>query len=393
MPRNCMVLASAALALTGGPLGAQSTAARVLLVAGTATDLRGVRSGAYALAPSLTLAPTPDFALSLGARGTRFTTGAWSLGGNAAATLRTPRIAGVGLVLSGNGDLSGTSYHATYVSAEAVPALEWRRGALSLWGGVHAAAARSALQLTPGTPLERTGTLTRSLWGPAFGGALQLTRAGRGASLSLRYREEHGGPAAVSLIDRAVSLEVAGGVAALSGSLGYRSASDEERTFGAARFALTVLPGVALVAAAESYPSNRLTGAAGGRAFTAGISLGIGGPHRARALPKPGGVPPVMPGWTRLALSAPHAGRVDVAGDWNAWRPVPLQRSANGVWYLDLAIAPGVYRYGFRVDGKTWEVPKEAAAVNDGFGGKSAWLSVPEPGRTATQSANRKEAP
>jgi hypothetical protein len=29
--------------------------------------------------------------------------------------------------------------------------------------------------------------------------------------------------------------------------------------------------------------------------------------------------------------------------------------------------------------------------VDDGFGGKSGWLTVREPGRTTRQSANRKE--
>jgi hypothetical protein len=70
---------------------------------------------------------------------------------------------------------------------------------------------------------------------------------------------------------------------------------------------------------------------------------------------------------------------VEVAGDWNHWRPVPLTRGNNGVWYGDFAIAPGLYRYAFRINGTVWEVPEGVAAVNDGFGGKSAWLSVRKP--------------
>ena len=390
-----IVFATLSLGLAAMPLAAQSTTARVLIAAGTATDLRGVRSGAYALAPSVTLIPDPNLALSLGARGTRFTNDAWSLGGSAAAALRTPLAAGLAVLLSGNGDAIHTSYRATYLSAEGLPALEWRSGAVSLWGGVHAAAARTAFELSaaPGTPLQRTSAVARSLWGPAFGGGLRLVRAGHSGSLSVAYREEHAHPDGVSVIDRTASLGVSQGAIALSGSVGFRGAADERRGFGGARLGFTVAQGIELVGAAESYPSNRLTGAAGGRAFTAGVSLGIGGPRRARALPKPVGVPAVRPERTRLSFAAPSATRVEVAGDWNAWQSVALQRSANGVWYVDLAIPPGVYRYAFRIDGRTWEVPKGVAAVNDGFGGKSAWLSVPEPGRTATQSANRKEAP
>jgi hypothetical protein len=46
------------------------------------------------------------------------------------------------------------------------------------------------------------------------------------------------------------------------------------------------------------------------------------------------------------------------------------------VWYADLKIPPGQYRYAFRVNGIEWRVPDGATAVKDDFGGKSAWLTV-----------------
>ncbi|HEV8151226.1 MAG TPA: glycogen-binding domain-containing protein, partial [Gemmatimonadales bacterium] len=73
---------------------------------------------------------------------------------------------------------------------------------------------------------------------------------------------------------------------------------------------------------------------------------------------------------------APDASQVEVAGDWSDWRPMALCRSANGVWYVDLAIPPGNYRYAFRINRKSWQLPKGVAAVDDGFGGRSAWLTV-----------------
>ena len=45
-------------------------------------------------------------------------------------------------------------------------------------------------------------------------------------------------------------------------------------------------------------------------------------------------------------------------------------------------IPPGQYRYAFRVDDKEWKVPEGAAASDDDFGGKSAWLVVATPGST-----------
>jgi len=384
-----LLLASGARAVTAQP------AARVLVAGGTATDLRGVRSGAYTIAPSLLLAAHPAVALSLGGRGTRFDGGEWSLGGTAALALRGRLGAGVSLLLNGNGDAIGTSYHATYLSAEGLPALEWRRGPFSLWGGVHAAVAQTSLELAaaPGHLLPGSNGFSRSLVGPAFGGAIQLASLEHQVSGGLSYREEHGRPDGVPVIDRSAAMSFSRGAVSLAGTIGKRSAVDESRLFGGARLSVALRPAVALIGAAESYVSNRLTGALGGRAFTAGIALTLGGPHAPRPLPTPAGVPRVGRELTRLSLAAPEATRVEVAGDWNGWRPVPLVRSANGVWYTDLAIPPGVYRYAFRVNGTGWEVPKGVAAVNDGFGGKSAWLTVGESGRTAGQSANRKEAP
>jgi hypothetical protein len=54
-------------------------------------------------------------------------------------------------------------------------------------------------------------------------------------------------------------------------------------------------------------------------------------------------------------------------------------------------IDPGEYRYAFRVNGSAWTVPDDVAAVDDGFGGRSAWLSVRAAGPAAEEPANFKE--
>jgi hypothetical protein len=368
----------------------------VLVAGGSATDLRGVRSGAYTLAPSLALSPHANALFRLGGQLTRFTNQAWAAGGSAGSTLRLPLAAGVGLLLDGGGEATRTSYHATYLSAEGTPALEWRAGRVALWAGVRAAVARTELDNPgpgplPGLPVREA--VTRSQVGPAFGGDLRLARLGATGGLDLSYRELHGAPAGVAVTDRIAGLSMSHGPLAAGGSLGWRQAADEARSFGAVRLLFRLTPGLTLIGAAESYPANRLTGTPGGRAVTAGISFGFGGPQGSRPFPRPAGTAPPAPGLTRLALKAPAAESVEVAGDWNGWKPTALRRSRNGVWYADLAIPPGTYRYGFRIDGRHWQVPKGVAAVDDGFGGKSAWLTVSGPERTASQSANRKEEP
>jgi len=67
---------------------------------------------------------------------------------------------------------------------------------------------------------------------------------------------------------------------------------------------------------------------------------------------------------------------VEVAGDWDSWTLAPATRASNGVWYVDLSLKAGEYRYAFFVDGKEWRVPEGTVAVDDGFGGKSAYVTV-----------------
>ena len=225
--------------------------------------------------------------------------------------------------------------------------------------------------------------------GAAFGAVFTLGAFAAGDGARLTYREEHGRPDGVLVVDRVAGGMIARGPVTLSWTLGVREARDERRTFGGGQMMVRVTNGIAIFGAAESYPSNRLTGALGGQSFSAGLTFSAGGSRVPRALPRPSGIRPSAVGLTRLAIKAKGANKVEAAGDWNRWQPLSLRRAENGVWYGDFAIPPGEYRYAFRIDGTTWEVPRGVAAVNDGFGGKSAWLSVRESGRKQEQSANK----
>ena len=373
---------------------AQAPLARVTVGAGSATDLRGVRSGAWVVAPSLTLFPDPGASLALGGRATRFTNEVWSLGGSGALSARVPLGSRLGLLLGANGDATWASYHATYLQADATPALELRLGGMSVWAGGRASAARTTFRLSvfpSAFGSSRDTTTGRSTVGPAFGLGLDLVHWAPGEGIRVTYREEHLRPGGIRQTDRTAAVTLASGPAAFTGTLGAREAPGETRAFGGGQIAVTVARGVAVFGTAESYPGNRLTGTPGGRSFSGGLSLSTGGPGALRTPPRPAGALPPAAGLTRLSIAAKNAGRVEVAGDWDQWRPLPLRRAENGVWYLDLAIPPGVYRYAFRIDGQTWQVPRGVAAVDDGFGGKSAWLTVGETARPKAQSANSKE--
>src|SRR6185369_10202690 len=108
-----------------------------------------------------------------------------------------------------------------------------------------------------------------------------------------------------------------------------------------------------------------LTGTAAGRYLSAGLVFSFGGDDEPR-LPAPRGVEPAAAGTTRLSIRAPEARVVELYGDWNSWTPARTRRAANGVWYADIPLAPGEYRYAFRVNEVEWRVPDGAVAANDG---------------------------
>lgn len=340
-------LLSLALPLSGERALAQQSHTEIAVSAGVATDQRGVRSSAVAFAPTLTLQAS-SVALQLGGNATRFATQLWSIGGSAALSVRNPLTSFLSLTLSASGSASRLASGAsgTFALGDIVPALETSVGPLTLFAGARAAVGRASQPgMNPGRPPIIGGpgmsdvVTTSSRIGPVYGALARF--AGEVGAFQLSVRHE---PA--------------------DGTAAHVTAS------------LPIARDVFLDVGAGSYPASRLLSTPAGNFATAGLSLRVGGAHRS-SLPKPSGVGTPRAGMTRLSLRAPAAHVVEVAGDFTDWKFVAATRAANGVWYADLRIPPGQYRYGFRIDGTEWRVPDGATAVDDGFGGKSAWITVP----------------
>jgi hypothetical protein len=72
----------------------------------------------------------------------------------------------------------------------------------------------------------------------------------------------------------------------------------------------------------------------------------------------------------------PDAGGVSIAGDFNNWNAVPMQRDGFD-WIVRLPLGPGTYHYTFRSASGEWFVPASTAGRReDGFGGYVAVLVV-----------------
>jgi hypothetical protein len=353
--RATPLLLVAALLVQPIRVPAQHATAQVSVAGGIATDQRGVRSNALTLAPSVIFEPSAQLSFQLGGNVTRYATEALSLGAGASITGQEPLGRFAALTLSGSANatrLQGAA-PANFAQADILPALELRVGRVAVFGGLRAAAGSVSEEnrgagLPVGAPTNAV-SFSRVGAGTVYGGMLTLGDARK--SLRLGLREDR--------------LRIEGDAA-------------PERNLSAS-FTYALNGNAALELAAGRYDGNRLIGTQAGEYVSAGMSFRFGGPREQR-LPVARGAEPQPRGTTRLSIRAPEARRVELAGDFNEWTPTAATRAANGVWYADLRIPPGQYRYAFRVNGSEWRVPDGATAVDDGFGGKSAWLTVSEPG-------------
>jgi Carbohydrate-binding module 48 (Isoamylase N-terminal domain) len=86
---------------------------------------------------------------------------------------------------------------------------------------------------------------------------------------------------------------------------------------------------------------------------------------------------------TQFVLDAPHASRVALVGDFNAWdtAATPLTRVASsGIWTVTVPLAPGRHTYAFMVDGATWTLdPRAPTAQDPDFGTPSSVVLVGTP--------------
>jgi Glycogen recognition site of AMP-activated protein kinase len=386
-----LTIATAAACLSCVPaVTSAQTTGRIDVGAGRATDERGIHSSAVMIVPSVTFASGVDAKLSLGGDATLFQNNAWSLGGLLGLQSRGTIGGGFALVLGGDAAASRTSYDATFATAELTPSLEYAWSALTLSGGVRGAAGYAGVTTTqtqpgsvpglPGTPATTLVSQSRTLIAPSYGAALRLVGDDPTVGGELLYRGQPMRVDGVRVRDNSLTGALVAGPVTLVVTAGHRDAADEKLTYGTGSVEFEMASGISVDVGAGRYPSNRLTGAAGGSYVNAGLSLKLGGGAASYRLPRPQGVASPPMGATRLSIRAPDANRVDVAGDWNDWKPVPAIRADNGVWYADLRIPQGEYRYAFRIDGQAWRVPEGAAAADDGFGGKSAYVTVRDAG-------------
>jgi hypothetical protein len=86
-----------------------------------------------------------------------------------------------------------------------------------------------------------------------------------------------------------------------------------------------------------------------------------------------------------LTLLAPEAREVNVAANFNGWRPdaTPLKNTSAGEWVVRLMLRSGQYEYRFVVDGRWTEDPRASQRVANPYGSFNSVLLVPLADRTS----------
>jgi hypothetical protein len=272
-----------------------------------------------------------------------------------------------------------TSYDFSYAAADLTPSLEIKRGSVKIFGGARlgVAATSSTLGALVGPiPTASRSTASQSA-ATGIGGISVSAVTANGEIASVGYRGEAGRVAGAAQTDHALNGAVANSRIMVAASLGRRDRLGAATLHGSGTLGVAMTRTVMLQVSAGNYPSNAMLGTAAGKFVTAGLAMRLG--RTPGTMPAPSNIPAPAPGRTRVSIRASDASRVELAGDFNKWQPIAATRADNGVWYVDLALPPGKYRYAFRVNGKEWRVPEGVAAVDDEFGGKSAWLKVSKP--------------
>jgi hypothetical protein len=289
----------------------------------------------------------------------RFGSGSWALqlSGQGTALWPVGRSALLGFALGGalNDIQDGTSSG----TAATGPMAGFRLGGAQLLTGVTAGPYRTI----DGIWNALASGSVRALWSAGTGLSLDTWATGTAADTS-------------RFADLALELQLASRVVRASATVGTRVGDFAEPVWGSADVEWSVAGPIVLEASAGRYPAD-VTGFTNGLYAQLGVRVFA---HREppRTTRSRDAVEIRRLDASRVRVTVRYAGhpqRLEIAGEWNAWTPVPLAPQGDGTWVADLDLPMGAYAFALVADG-TWVLPPGMRAVDDGLGGKVAILIV-----------------
>jgi hypothetical protein len=378
------------LFLLGSPATAQVTAT-VDVGAGAYRPDRATPGGVASVAPWIGY---HGRALDLDLAGTYSDVpdGRWNFQGATAATLRAIRFGLFTAELVGQGDWT-SHYQArgtTALMGTGRLALDPGRGRLWLSRGTGVASAlgrnRAVQRTEVGTSAYLAGvrigfTLLRSSWNLV--GRPEAVDV-PGDTLVSTPQPSDTAALRSALTDAMVSGRWRLGAFGLDASLGRRFGG---HTRGLTLWGVSayrgITPQLEFVASAGRSGSDPVTAVPGARYFALGLRLRVrSGPPPLLLPPAPTTgaaafrVGPALGSGREIVVRLAGAHRVELAGDFTDWRPMPLEPSGEGAWRAVLSVPSGLHRLAMRVDGGPWHAPPGLRPITSEFGGEVAEIVV-----------------
>lgn len=89
---------------------------------------------------------------------------------------------------------------------------------------------------------------------------------------------------------------------------------------------------------------------------------------------------------------AVDASEVSLMGDFNGWNDAKhiMKKSKNGLWAIEIKLAPGEYQFLYFVDRRVWKTDEAAPRVVNSFGTENSLLKMPP--KPAKKAATKKPA-
>ena len=166
--------------------------------------------------------------------------------------------------------------------------------------------------------------------------------------------------------------------------------------WGSAAASFWILPSVAVVAGAGTYPSEIVQAFPAGRYVSLSLRLGSRYP-KAREASRDESLESISladnpsqavgvtgfhaesesNGTVLVRVSAPSAQTVEVSGDFTGWSPVGLSRQSGDWWSVSVPMIKGDHQIAVRVNCGEWVAPPGLVPLKDEFGGVSGLLVIP----------------
>ena len=73
---------------------------------------------------------------------------------------------------------------------------------------------------------------------------------------------------------------------------------------------------------------------------------------------------------------APDAKTVELMGEWNGWKAIPMTKGDDGVWTAKVELSTGTHAYKFLVDGKDWVFDPDNSAKKTVDGNENSAVEI-----------------